>query len=334
MTDTINDSLLGNLQNQLNNTTTPGDSPTADKLFDDFDDFLILLTTQLQNQDPLSPLETSEFTNQLVGFANVEQQLAQTEQLKAMAANLDAQNRISAVNHIGKNVEYEGDEFSLEGDTASIGYILPEDTGRANIKIYDEDDDIVASYTLNNIEPGERKNFEWDGYRIASGDDPRAFRLNSFDGGATSQAVFEYALPENTNVASLVIRNGDGTIVATESVSIADGRNSFIWDGKRDNGSGARQQLPLGQYSYEIKAEESASGPEINGVKVYEVLPAGLYRSEITVNPVAGAEQVRGDVRQFSQTQVTGVNGRGSDIVLELATGGEVKINDILRALL
>ena len=46
-------------------------------LADDFDNFLTLLTTQLQHQDPLSPTDTNEFTNQLVQFANVEQQILQ-----------------------------------------------------------------------------------------------------------------------------------------------------------------------------------------------------------------------------------------------------------------
>ena len=83
MTQSVNDSLLKNI-NQ-NNTRTNADVQAADKkkqLFDDFDDFLKLLTTQLQHQDPLSPLETAEFTNQLVGFANVEQQVAQNRSVE------------------------------------------------------------------------------------------------------------------------------------------------------------------------------------------------------------------------------------------------------------
>ena len=51
----------------------------SNKLSEDFDDFLVLLTTQLQNQDPLSPMESTEFTNQLVSFSQVEQQINQNK---------------------------------------------------------------------------------------------------------------------------------------------------------------------------------------------------------------------------------------------------------------
>ena len=56
------------------------------QLNQDFDDFLTLLTTQLQNQDPLEPMDSNEFTNQLVQFSQVEQQLATNDLLEDMRA--------------------------------------------------------------------------------------------------------------------------------------------------------------------------------------------------------------------------------------------------------
>ncbi len=308
--------------------TTEGE----DKLFNDFNDFLTLLTTQLQHQDPLSPLETSEFTNQLVGFANIEQQLAQTEQLKAMTASLESQNRVSALNHIGLTVEYEGDEFTLEGATVDIGYELPADTGRANITIYDEDDNAVASYGLEDITPGERDNFTWDGYRIASGLQPRAFQLLTPPGASSTQAMFEYSLPRNTDSAEITIRDGDGTVVATDSLNVADGRNGYVWDGVGTI-SGVAAPMPEGVYTYQISASPNPTGPALIGsTDVYEIMPVGNYRAEISVTPAAGVQEVNGDVRYFSKTRVTGVNGQGANILLELFTGGEIGIGDVLKA--
>src|SRR5882757_2538085 len=61
-------------------------STAGSTLAGNFQTFLTLLTTQLQNQNPLDPLDTNQFTQQLVQFAGVEQQLKQTEQLKALIA--------------------------------------------------------------------------------------------------------------------------------------------------------------------------------------------------------------------------------------------------------
>ena len=67
--------------------TSSGDKTASDKttgIADNFQTFLTLLTTQLQNQNPLDPLDTNQFTQQLVQFAGVEQQLKSNEQLKSL----------------------------------------------------------------------------------------------------------------------------------------------------------------------------------------------------------------------------------------------------------
>ena len=55
-------------------------------LASDFNQFLILLTTQLQHQDPLSPMDTTEFTNQLVAFSGVEQQINTNQKLDSLVS--------------------------------------------------------------------------------------------------------------------------------------------------------------------------------------------------------------------------------------------------------
>ena len=55
-------------------------------LAEDFAQFLTLLTVQLQNQDPLSPMDTTEFTNQLVAFTGVEQQINTNQKLDSLVA--------------------------------------------------------------------------------------------------------------------------------------------------------------------------------------------------------------------------------------------------------
>lgn len=117
------------------------------KLADDFSQFLLLLTTQLKNQDPTEPLDTNEFTAQLVQFAGVEQQLATNSNLEKMI-NLAQQSRIeSGVAYIGKAVDAEGNAGFLTGGKAAFVYELPSDVQEARVVIMNEANQTVFSGT-------------------------------------------------------------------------------------------------------------------------------------------------------------------------------------------
>src|ERR1044071_9903433 len=80
---------------------------SSNKLAKDLDSFLLLLTSQLKNQDPLSPMDSTEFTNQLTQFAQVEQQINLNASLNNLIG-LTQQSIVSnAVNYIGKTIEGE-----------------------------------------------------------------------------------------------------------------------------------------------------------------------------------------------------------------------------------
>lgn len=105
------------------------------KLNEDLNRFLTLLVTQLQNQDPLDPLDATEFTSQLVQFASVEQQIFQNSNLEKLL-NLQETNQISQmVDFIGKRVEYFGQELSLEKGNAEFSYVTPSGVVDANVNI-------------------------------------------------------------------------------------------------------------------------------------------------------------------------------------------------------
>ena len=105
------------------------------KLNEDLNRFLTLLVTQLQNQDPLDPLDATEFTSQLVQFASVEQQIFQNSNLEKLL-NLQETNQISQmVDFIGKRVEYLGQELSLEKGNAEFSYVMPTSVVDANVNI-------------------------------------------------------------------------------------------------------------------------------------------------------------------------------------------------------
>src|SRR5438132_14130472 len=86
-----------------------------------FDTFLQLLTTQLKNQNPLDPLDTNQFTQQLVQFAQVEQQINMNQSLSALIALQTATQASAAMGFLGSTVVVNGDTSALTAGKAT-GY--------------------------------------------------------------------------------------------------------------------------------------------------------------------------------------------------------------------
>ncbi|MGI9451877.1 MAG: flagellar hook assembly protein FlgD [Geminicoccaceae bacterium] len=141
-------------------TSTTSASVTG--LAEDFGSFLQLLTTQLQNQDPTSPMDADQFTQQLVQFSGVEQQIRSNETLGELASLMQADQLSQSVRYLGAEVEAEGDVFRLGDDgLANIHYSLENSASTSLLKITDEFGRVVA------LKPGEngagRHGLTWDG---------------------------------------------------------------------------------------------------------------------------------------------------------------------------
>ncbi len=107
----------------------------AAKNEEDLNKFLNLLVTQLKNQDPLDPMDASEFTSQLVQFAGVEQQIFANSNLEKLLA-LEETNQISnLIGLIGKTVEAEGRKLPLLNGKGALSYIMPAGANKATITI-------------------------------------------------------------------------------------------------------------------------------------------------------------------------------------------------------
>ncbi|BEV44986.1 flagellar hook capping FlgD N-terminal domain-containing protein [Afipia carboxidovorans] len=96
-----------------NNTSTKSSSSTG--IADNFQTFLTLLTTQLQNQNPLDPLDTNQFTQQLVQFAQVEQQLKANDQLSALVALQKTAQSTQALGFVGQTISVDGSTAYFNG---------------------------------------------------------------------------------------------------------------------------------------------------------------------------------------------------------------------------
>src|SRR3954469_24753121 len=91
-------------------------SATTTGLANNFQTFLTLLTTQLQNQNPLDPLDTNQFTQQLVQFAQVEQQLKSNDQLSSLVALQKTAQSSQALNFVGKTAVVDGTTAALASE--------------------------------------------------------------------------------------------------------------------------------------------------------------------------------------------------------------------------
>ena len=137
------------------------DSNSSTTLAKDFDTFLTLLTTQLENQDPLSPLDTTEFTNQLVSFSQVEQAINTNSKLDELIALQGSNKLTTGVGYIGKVAEALGDTMLLENGQGRIGYELSVDSDATVITILDQTGRPV--YSSGGSSSAGRHVFDWDG---------------------------------------------------------------------------------------------------------------------------------------------------------------------------
>jgi flagellar basal-body rod modification protein FlgD len=119
-------SQLGAASSATTPTTTPATSTSAStattgmqSLAGNFDTFLQLLTTQLQNQDPLDPLDTNQFTQQLVEFASVEQQVNMNTNLQTLISLQQTTEATSALQFLGSTVTATGNTATLSNATGS-----------------------------------------------------------------------------------------------------------------------------------------------------------------------------------------------------------------------
>jgi flagellar basal-body rod modification protein FlgD len=102
-------------------STTAGTAGTvaSQQIAGNFDTFLQLLTTQLQNQDPLDPLDTDQFTEQLVEFASVEQQVDMNTNLQTLISMQQTSEATSALQLVGANVTIAGNSATLSNATST-----------------------------------------------------------------------------------------------------------------------------------------------------------------------------------------------------------------------
>lgn len=217
----ISSATLDSLTGKTNAATT--------KAADTYNQFLQLLTTQLQNQDPLDPMESAEFTNQLVQFSQVEQGILTNEKLDAIVSQTNANQIGQSLAYIGKSVYFKGDNVYYEGDDLQIGYAIDGNSKSAKLRILDADGQTVR---VMDIKAGNTSgSLVWDGKDDLGQDVPEdkvySVRVDAID--SSDKSIKSYtgvpAMIEGVETIDGVLflaLNGGRRIPATDALSVSE----------------------------------------------------------------------------------------------------------------
>lgn len=197
---------------------------SAAQLADSFDDFLTLLTTQLQHQDPTDPMDSNQFTEQLVQFSSVEQQIKTNQNLETLTSLTLMNQRNNLATYLGKEALVPGLIGELNSaspetpGTINWRYNVPNEVSQTTLEVYNKDGNLVYS------EPGEKVggtfDFTWNG---------RDNFDNLVDNGAYSlkvSAVDEDGAPVDVGIA---VRGKVNSIDLTGSEPIFDVDGNLIY---------------------------------------------------------------------------------------------------------
>ena len=200
---------ISNTSGTIASTGTTAASTSNDALASltgNFNDFLNLLMTQLKNQDPTSPMDTSQFTSELVQFAGVEQQINSNTSLTQLINLQQGEETVQASSLVGKQVQVQSGTLALQDGTATVDY-----TGTQNepvrITVADSSGNVVDTQLLQAT--GTNDSWTWNGETSAGGTAPDgAYAVSVSDGSAGSTT----SLPFTVQGTVTGVINNSGTV--------------------------------------------------------------------------------------------------------------------------
>ncbi len=165
------------------------------------DDFMKLMIAQLKNQDPMNPMDGSQYAAQLAQFSSVEQLMNINTTLDtSVNANYQLTQSINNTMTpalIGKEVKLQGGTVTNNDDSSiTLGYSLPATVSSATVKVFDKNGALVKEFTDANKEMGDHK-LEWDftdinGQKVPKGDYTFTVDAKDSQGAAITAGLFKY----------------------------------------------------------------------------------------------------------------------------------------------
>ncbi|MBN2008074.1 flagellar hook assembly protein FlgD [candidate division KSB1 bacterium] len=179
------------------------------------DSFLQLLVTQLRHQDPLDPMENTEFVAQLAQFSSLEQMQNVSSGISDLSVLMQSVNNSLSTELLGKNVKYMGNSFSMtDGQDGSMNFYL-ESNANVKITIYDENESVVAKIARPELDGGAQT-VTWDGKNIDGEQVPEGrytFDVEATDSNGDDVNVATFAVDK---VTGLKFDSGNAVLVLPE----------------------------------------------------------------------------------------------------------------------
>ncbi|WP_434983836.1 flagellar hook assembly protein FlgD [Vreelandella zhaodongensis] len=208
---TIDPATLSNLNGSSGTQLKPS---ASDELRNSF---LTLLITQLQNQDPLNPMENAEMTSQIAQINTVSGIEELNSTLKNITSQMDANQALQATGLIGQGVMVPGNKIMLEQDgegkpyTTPFGIELAKPANTLNAVIVGQGGQVIKRYNLGSVEAGVQS-FQWDGKNdqgetVASGRYTVQLEALDAEGKALDSTALNYAV-----VNSVTPNDGNGSV--------------------------------------------------------------------------------------------------------------------------
>jgi len=186
-------------------------------LLTDYNLFLKLLTTQMTNQDPLDPMDTSEYTAQLVQYSQVEQSIQQTGALGNILNQLLSQQMAQASNYIGREARFDSAVAGLGDGPARWTYYVDGTPASVTATVKDTLGNKVATVTLD---PDGQGSYEWDGTLADGTKAPAGAYTLSIEAVSASGAAMETTI-NSVGVVDDVVTDGTGIMLGVNGIRLS-----------------------------------------------------------------------------------------------------------------
>ena len=218
-------SALQAIQQSGTATSTSSSSTQNDSV--DKDAFLKIFLAQMQHQDPLNPMDGTEFTSQLAQFSSLEQLYNVNTNLQSLQTSAGGSTRYQAMDFCGKEITAKGDQLTLDEDGSAKGQFQLQGQAECTVQVTDSSGNVVRTIPLGVLAAGQRS-FSWDGLdssgnKVASG--IYSFSVNAVDGTGSSVLCDTMVTGKVTRVnlegESPILYVGDIPINLSEVLDIA-----------------------------------------------------------------------------------------------------------------